>query len=309
MKNIILFLLIVCFSGNAQQPSPVKVKNAVLAGGTLESVDSFPSNYIQSRRVDIWLPQGYTPSKKYGVLYMHDGQNLFDSTTTWNKQEWKIDETVTKLVNADKIEPVIVVGIHSISDIRWQDLYPEKTFDYMPKETAEAIRADAQKQNFNTNLTGDEYLKFLVEELKPFVDKTYATKPDKENTFVAGSSMGGLMSMYAIHEYPEILGGAAGISTHWPGANPTPDNPFEKAIFKYVEATMPNPKTHHVYYDFGTKTLDQYYPKYAPTVDSLYHNAGYTAKNFKNLKFEGTDHSEASWQKRVDVWMEFLMEK
>ncbi|MEO0687125.1 MAG: esterase-like activity of phytase family protein, partial [Cyanobacteria bacterium J06649_11] len=88
-------------------------------------------------------------------------------------------------------------------------------------------------------LNGDNYLKFIVEELKPIIDKKYAVHTDRSHTFVMGSSMGGLMSMYAISEYPNIFGGAACISTHWVGAMPMDNNPFPEAIFSYMESNFP----------------------------------------------------------------------
>ena len=87
-----------------------KLEKAVLAGGTLFRVDSFPSNFITPRPVDVWLPEGYSKDKKYNVLYMHDGQNLFDETTTWNKQEWKVDDWATQLMSEGKTKDFIEIG-------------------------------------------------------------------------------------------------------------------------------------------------------------------------------------------------------
>lgn len=288
---------------------PKKIETAVLAGGELFRIDSFPSKYIVPRPVDIWLPKNYSKDKKYSVLYMHDGQNLFDGNTTWNKQEWMVDENATKLIDANIVNEFIVIAIHNIPSIRWQDLFPEKAFNYMPEDTLKAMLNKAKKNNFNIDLKGDEYLKFIVEEVKPYIDQTYATKIDKANTFVSGSSMGGLMSMYAICEYPEIFGGAACISTHWPGIQPEENSPTAKAIFDYMKANIPSAKDHKLYFDFGTKTLDQYYPQYEDTVNKIFVDAGYSDSNFKNLKFEGTDHSEKSWQKRFDIPLKFLLKK
>ena len=85
------------------------VEDAVLSNGQLKRVDSFPSKFIKPRNVDIWLPDGYSENKKYAVLYMHDGQNLFDATKTWNKQEWRVDEIVSDLTKKDSIKEIIVV--------------------------------------------------------------------------------------------------------------------------------------------------------------------------------------------------------
>ena len=286
-----------------------KLEMAVLAGGSLFRVDSFPSKFITPRPVDIWLPENYSEDKKYSVLYMHDGQNLFDSTTTWNKQEWKVDDWATQLMSEGKTKNFIVVGIHNIPQIRWQDLYPEKAMNYMSVKVKDSLIALAKTNNFNVDFKGDEYLKFLIEEVKPIIDKQYSVYTDKSHTFVAGSSMGGLMSMYAISEYPDIFGGSACLSTHWPGATPQPNNPYAESIFKYMEANLPKSGSQKLYFDYGNKTLDQYYPQYAARVDEILKAKGYSETNSKNLFFEGTDHSEDSWNKRLDKPLTFLLGK
>ena len=321
MNNIILILSILFISSSfniekdkSTNTLQTKIKayeltSATLAAGKLMRVDSFPSNNITPRPVDVWLPENYSPKKKYAILYMHDGQNLFDSLSTWNKQEWMIDEHATRLMNEGITRDFIVVGIHNIPQIRWQDLLPKKAMNYMDKTTKDEVYKNAAKNNFSTDFKGDAYLQFIVRELKPYIDKTYSVHTNKENTFVAGSSMGGLMSMYAISEYPNIFQGAACVSTHWVGAMPQKNNPFSKAIFSYVAKHIPNAESHKIYFDYGNKTLDQFYPQYASTVDSIYTNNGYTKKNFRNIFYPNTNHSERSWQKRVDVPLTFLLKK
>ncbi|MDP5107205.1 MAG: alpha/beta hydrolase-fold protein [Polaribacter sp.] len=309
---LILGILIVsCNSNNSafKNITSVEVEDAVLASGKLIRVDSFPSKNITPRPVDVWLPADYSSAKKYAVLYMHDGQMLFDSTKTWNKQEWKIDEAATDLMAQNITRDFIVVGIHNIPDIRWQDLFPEKAMNFMDKDSKEEVYRKAKESNFSIEFKGDAYLKFIVSELKPYIDATYAVYTEKENTFVAGSSMGGLMSMYAISEYPTIFEGAACLSTHWVGAMAEENNPFPSAIFKYVEASIPDAKTHRIYFDYGDETLDRHYPKYASTVDDLYAAKGYSVNNYRNLFFPGADHSEKSWQKRIYNPLTFLLKK
>ncbi|WP_396603013.1 alpha/beta hydrolase [Algibacter sp. R77976] len=281
--------------------------HAKLFGGKLMRLDKFPSKYITPRPVDIWLPGNYSDTKHYAVVYMHDGQMLFDSTTTWNKQEWKVDEWATKLMHEKTTSDFIVVAIHNIAEERWLDLFPQKTFKYLSEQDKEAINNQSNQIKQGTRLNGDNYLKFLVDELKPIVDSEFSVFKSKENTFVMGSSMGGLMSLYAICEYPNIFGGAACLSTHWPGANPIDNNPLPSAIFKYMENNLPNPKTHKLYFDFGTKTLDAHYPQYAPTVSQIFTSKGYKEHNFRNLKFEGTNHSENAWNQRLNKPLTFLL--
>ena len=322
MKNIIILCLMLfiisCKSESKENKKEEKkvdnisakvLEDAVLTAGKLIRIDSFPTKHITPRPVDVWLPENYSSEKKYAVLYMHDGQMLFDETTTWNKQEWKIDEVASKLMKEGTTKDFIVVGIHNIAALRWLDLYPEKAMNFLTKEELERVKSFSNNDVTLEDLNGDEYLKFLVEDLKPYIDKTYSVYTNKENTFVAGSSMGGLMSMYAISQYPEIFAGAACISTHWVGAQPVENNPLPNAILTYLEKNVPEAKTHKMYFDYGNKTLDQFYPQYAPRVDSIFKNGGYSDANFKNLFFEGTDHSEISWQNRVSIPLTFLLKK
>ena len=301
MRNIftIVFVLIATLSSVT-----IELEDTVLAGERLYRVDKFPSEYIRPRPVDVWLPNNYTIKKKYSVLYMHDGQMLFDSTTTWNKQEWKVDEWATKLVDQGKTEDFIVVAIHNIPDIRWQDLFPQKSFNFSAEDTKSELKSISGSKDFKLN--GDNYLKFIVEELKPIIDSNYSVYTTRENTFVMGSSMGGLISMYAISEYPNVFGAAACLSTHWVGAMPMGNNPYPDAIFEYIDANLPKAGTHNLYFDYGDKTLDQHYPQYEPRVDAILKAKSYSDKDSKNLFFEGTDHSENSWNKRLDRPLMFL---
>lgn len=280
-----------------------------ISSGKIFRVEKFPSNYITPRNIDVWLPHNYTSNKKYSVLYMHDGQMLFDSLKTWNKQEWMVDEVSSKLMDDNLTNDFIVVAIWNISEIRWQDYFPQKALDYIPEQVKDSIIQKAKLDNFNLNLNADNYLKFITSELMPYVNSNYSVFATKEKTFIAGSSMGGLISMYALCEYPEYFSGAACISTHWPGVVPSQTNVFANAIFKYMKDKLPDSKTHKLYFDFGTETLDQYYPQYEETVNAIFHEKGYNDTNFRNLKFEGDNHSEAAWQKRLDIPLTFLLGK
>ena len=285
----------------------VPVSSVQLASGKLYRAESFPSTYIKQRPVDVWLPENYSEEKKYDVLYMHDGQMLFDATTTWNKQEWKVDEWASKLQKEGKVKDFIVVAIHNISDIRWLDLFPQKAFDFIDAQKQAELKSIPAAVDFKLN--GDNYLKFMVNELKPIIDSKFSVHTDKEHTFVMGSSMGGLMSMYAISEYPTVFGGAACISTHWVGGMPIPNNPYPNAIFEYMSIKFPAANDQKVYFDYGDKTLDSNYPPFASKVDEILASKGYNETNSKNLFFEGADHSENSWNTRLDQPLVFLLGK
>jgi enterochelin esterase-like enzyme len=156
-------------------------------------------------------------------------------------------------------------------------------------------------------MNSDNYLKFLVQELKPLIDSTYSTYKDRQHTFIAGSSMGGLISLYAICEYPQVFGAAACLSTHWPGLFTMEDNPIPQAFFNYMKKQLPNPITHKLYFDYGDQTLDALYPPLQQQADKIVKAKGYTKKNWITKYFPGESHSEAAWKKRLHIPLEFLL--
>lgn len=324
MKKIIYTLILLIFTFSCENKpkqkkadiKPADISNVKadtiqgdFAGGTLLRIDDFPSNYIPPRKVDIWLPEGYQSDKKYAVLYMHDGQMLFDSRITWNHEEWKVDEVSAQLMNDSITRDFIVVAPFNINDLRHSEYFPQKPFESLSESVRDSLFAEAAKNKFKFDtVTSDNYLGFIVNELKPYVDANYSVLTDRSNTFVAGSSMGGLISLYAICEYPKVFGGAACLSTHWPGGDPHDGDLLTNTFFKYMRANLPSPKTHKFYFDYGTETLDKFYPKYASRVNRIFKDKGYDASNFRNLKFTGEGHTEISWQKRLDVPLTFLLE-
>ena len=282
----------------------------VPASGTIQRAENFPSKYVAARNIDIWLPANYNPNKKYAVLYMHDGQNLYDSNTTWNHQSWDIDDVLDKLMQAQTIQDVLVVGIWNGQQSRHAEYFPQKPHEgLLPVEkdsiTAELQRAARTKEGFTP--ISDKYLQFLVEELKPYIDSTYSTYTDRAHTFIAGSSMGGLISLYAICEYPKVFGGAACFSTHWPGTFRTDNNPVPEAFVRYMRDHLPDPASHRLYFDYGDQGLDALYPPLHTKVDAVMKAKGFSEKNWITRYFPGENHSEQAWNKRLHIPMLFLL--
>ena len=283
-----------------------------VSSGTVQRLENFKSNYVDSRNVDVWLPDGYSNTQKYAVLYMHDGNMLYDAETTWNKQSWEVDEVASKLISEGKTKKFIVVGVWNNGQKRHPEYFPQKPYESLSPIQKDTITAHLQKAGRTKEIfqpISDLYLKFLVTELKPYIDEHFSTLKDKSNTVIAGSSMGGLISMYAICEYPEIFGGAACISTHWPGTFSSQNNPIPDAFINYMNDHLPNPKTHTIYFDYGNKTLDALYPVLQKKVDVLMQNKGFTATNWTSQFFDGKDHSEKSWAERLHIPLEFLLKK
>ena len=299
------FLLSNQFIAFAQQPTP--------SSGRIVRTENFASKYVPARNIDVWLPVNYSSSKKYAVLYMHDGQMLFDSSITWNKQEWGVDETLTKLLQEQKIRDCIVVGIWNGGKSRHPEYFPQKPFEALSKEEQKqvynAYRSGGQSIFSGLPISSDNYLRFLVEELKPFIDKTYSTYTNASNTFVAGSSMGGLISLYALCEYPTIFGGAACLSTHWPGLLSMENNPVPAVFFSYLKKNLPSPKQHRIYFDHGTETLDSMYASLQLQVDAIMKQKKYQPSEWISRSWPGQDHSEKSWRSRLDVPFTFLLKQ
>ena len=236
---------------------------------------------------------------------------LFDSTNKFNKMEGGVDECLTQLMREAKIKNTIVVGIWNTQENRRQEYFPQKPFASLSKEEKDMVERSYEKSGMpkEFNPSSDNYLRFIVEELKPFIDKTYATLQNKENTFIAGSSMGGLISMYAICEYPHIFGGAACISTHWPGIFEAENNPIPESFYAYLKEKLPVPTSIKIYFDHGTVDLDALYPPLQTKVDEIMVAKGFTKDNWITRKFEGENHSENAWKKRLYIPMGFLLRK
>ena len=282
-----------------------KVKN-----GTIDRIENFKSKYVTARNVDVWLPSNYDSNKKYSVIYMNDGQTLFDASMSWLNDEWGVDEMMGKLLNKKAIKNTIIVGIWNSGNERVKDYFPQKPFESLSQKYIDSLRIELAKVEYTATMLdeikSDNYLKFIVEELIPLINTKYNTKTDKQNTFIMGSSYGGLISMYAICEYPEVFGGAACLSTHWIGS--FNDNPIiANSFIDYFAKNAPNPSNHKIYFDYGTETLDAFYEPYQLKIDSLIRLKGYDKSNWKTLKFEGKNHSEAAWRERLDVPLTFLI--
>ena len=284
-----------------------------VSSGSIKRIDSFSSYYVTARNIDVWLPDGYSTKKKYAVLYMQDGQMLFDSNATWNHKTWDVDDVLTKLKKENTIRDVIVVGIWNTGKERHADYFPQKPFEMLTAIQQEyiykAVRANGDSVFNGFKIHSDNYLKFLVKELKPYIDSTFSVYTNPKNTFISGSSMGGLISIYAICEYPNIFGGAACLSTHWPGIFTMINNPIPAVFIKYLKTHLPDPKKNKIYFDHGDQILDAMYPPLQKKVDEVMKAKGFTEKSWVTKNFPGENHSEIAWGKRFNIPMLFLLKK
>ena len=282
---------------------PPENRIPTVSHGTLERFEEFKSQFIPARDIAVWLPDGYEMGEPCDVLYMHDGNMLFDATTTWNHQEWRVDEVMDSLIKADAIRRCIVVGIYNTKD-RLNEYFPDKTWHHV---------ADEHRQKTDTaEFHGDEYLRFIVEELKPFIDEHYKPLTSREHTFMMGSSMGGLISLYALCEYPHVFGGIACLSTHLSMAhleNGIDDEAWPAAFREYVALSLPEANDALIYLDHGTKDFDADYGPYQKLLDEAVVAKGWDPQHYMSRIYEGDGHNEVCWSNRLDQPLRFLLGK
>jgi predicted alpha/beta superfamily hydrolase len=253
--------------------------------GEFRTHKNFHSRYLPNDRdVIVYLPPGYEMNEKqrYPVLYLHDGQNVFDGATSFIKgAEWRVDETAQALIEARVIRPLIIVGIYNTS---------ERTTEYTPS-------ADAKHKGGKAALYG----RLLVEELKPFIDSEYRTLKDAQHTGLGGSSLGGLVSLYFALKYPKVFGRVAVLSPSvwW-------DN---KMLLREVSALKKRTAA-RIWLDIGTKEGGSEAEEHKNNARSL--SDALVAKGWKensDLKYyeaEGAEHNEGAWAQRVEPMLRFL---
>ncbi len=284
------------------------------SAGRLVEYPAMTSAYADPRNVTVWLPAGYDadPARRYPVLYMHDGQNLFDASRANFGVEWGVDEHLTALADQQRVRPAIVVGLWSTSK-RFREYAPAGIVKRLPADVRTVVEAGHGGAPLS-----DGYVRFITSELKPKVDATFRTLPGRADTFVLGSSMGGLISLYALCQYPAIFGGAGCMSTHWPlvaiDFDRGPKSPTQwqsgliAGITRYLKAALPRAGSHRLYFDHGSLHLDQFYAPYQEAVDRVVAAKGYIAdRDAVSRVFPGESHNEAAWSRRLDLPLTFLL--
>ena len=263
--------------------------------GSLSYWKNVPSKHLAQRRhVSIWLPPGYEKdeSRRYPVLYAHDGQNLFDPRLSFTKVDWGVDEAIAAGIKDGTIDPPIVVGI-------WNT--PDRRREYCPWDL------------------GPEYAKFIIEELMPEVNRHFRTRVGSGSTGTMGSSMGGLISFWLCWKHPDRFGLGACVSTHFPfsavnlakaqGKDPAPGTPETPLILADIAGGArfnadPRPR---LWFDYGTVNLDASYEPVQKQVDAWLERSGMKpGTDFVSRKYEGADHNEAAWRSRVGDALKFL---
>jgi predicted alpha/beta superfamily hydrolase len=253
-----------------------------------------PSTYLGPRRhVVIWLPPGYdsATSTRYPVLYMSDGQNLFDPRLSFTGVDWGVDEAVMRLVARGTMPPIIVVGAWSSAE-RWDE--------YSPWHGA------------------PRYARFLIDELMPRINSEFRTLTGPTHTAVMGSSMGGLLSFYLVTRHPDVFGACGCMSTHFPlsesvaahvfqGFTPSATPDTTPYVIRDIGAGLRAPAGTRYWFDYGTQGLDS---AYAPTHEAvrawLLREGLVEGRAFVIRRYDGATHNEASWRARLEDPLTFL---
>ena len=284
VKRLIIVIVLVCGSAAAQQPHTLT--------GDIRLHRNFHSQILNNDRdIIVYLPPGYDANKtaRYSVLYLHDGQNIFDGATSFIPgQEWRVDETAQSLISAGKIAPLIIVGIYNTGTARVNE--------YTPVEDAK----------YKAGGKADLYGRMLVEELKPFIDTNYRTRRDAKHTGLGGSSLGGLVSLYLGLKYPNVFSRLAVVSPSvwWADIH----------IVRYAQALPRKPRL-RIWLDIGTKE-GRNAKEAQDTVngarllrDALARKGWKPGKDLKYLEAEGAEHNELALAARAATMLEFLFPK
>jgi predicted alpha/beta superfamily hydrolase len=245
----------------------VHKKNEGQITGTVEYHRNFQGEGLKPRDIIVWLPPGYNSDldKYYPVLYLHDGQNIIDPFTSSFKVDWQIDETADSLIRQSKIKPIIIVGIYNTSD---------------------------RNDEYSDNKFGFAYMDFVIDSLKPFIDRNYRTKPDKENTANGGASLGGLIAFIFTWEHPDKFSKAICFSPA-----------FKIDQYNFVDNVKSNKhqkKDIRIYIYNGDNELDSnLQPGVEQMIDELKEQGYKQPDNYYFYKGINAQHGERDWAKNI----------
>jgi len=271
--------------------------------GRIERWSAFEWKHLAPRPIDIWLPEGFRPDGSHAVLYMHDGQMLFDPAITWNHQAWQVHTTAARLIRAQQVRPFIVVGIWNSGTSRFAEYYPQGFLQHLPPGSG---RQSLEQAGLGSQPRADAYLRFVVEELRPAIEARLGTATGAANTFIAGSSLGGMISVYALCEYPQVFGGVAALSTHWLGSF-RPGDDMPAPALAWLQQHLPPPGRHRIYMDMGSAELDPQRDTGHARVTALMRSRGFAPPLWTSQLVEGARHEEKSWSARVHEPLRHLL--
>jgi predicted alpha/beta superfamily hydrolase len=249
---------------------------------TFRKHDKFPSRILKNERdLVVYLPPGYEehPERRFPALYLHDGQNLFDGATAFVPgMDWRVGQTADHMIDIGAVEPLIIVGIYNLGKHR--------IHEYTPTRVPKLGGGRANR-----------YAKFLIEELKPFIDSEYRTLGDFEHTGLGGSSLGGLVSLYVGLKFPQVFGRLAALSPSvwW----------NQRVMHRFASTVQPEPRP-RIWLDIGTREGAQILRDVENFRDVLLKKGWRPGRDLQYQRVEGAEHNEAAWAQRVGSVLQFL---
>jgi predicted alpha/beta superfamily hydrolase len=255
--------------------------------GNIKRHRGFPSKILGNRRdVLVYLPRGYRrlSRRRYPVLYLQDGQNVFDAATSFSGVEWGVDETAERLIKECLIEPLIIVAVANTGE--------ERIHEYAP--TRGVIDTKAKRKKRSKGLA-QKYGHFLMEELKPYIDRKYRTNTDAESTGLGGSSLGGLVTLAIGILYPHVFRRLMVMSPSiwWD----------DFAIYRLVDSIEQKPPL-KIWLDTGT--AEPGWERARELFSRLVEKGWKPLKDLQYMEVQRADHSEAAWAARVEPALRFL---
>jgi len=268
------------------EPSRFSMPKHTLTGN-IKRHRAFASRILGNRRdILVYLPRGYRPlsRRRYPVLYLHDGQNVFDAATSFGGVEWGVDEAAERLIQQNLIEPLIIVAVANLGE--------QRIHEYTP--TRGVIDAKARRKKRSKGLA-KKYAQFLVDELKPFIDRKYPTKPDAAFTGLGGSSLGGLVTLAIGLVCSQVFSRLMVMSPSiwWD----------DFAIYGLVDSIQQKPPL-KIWLDTGT--AEPGWEQARELLKRLLEKGWKLQKDILYMESEGADHSEGAWAARVEPALRFL---
>jgi enterochelin esterase-like enzyme len=256
---------------------------------------SFPAvdfGPLPARRVDVWWPDQHA-ARPLPLIVAHDGQNLFNWKTSYTAVPWALDRAVQRLQARTTLPGAIIVGVWNIPAVRLLDYGPQ-LLNTLP--AAAGFRAYAR----NATMRGEVYVDQLFGRVLPDLLARLPQLPPIGASYTLGSSMGGLISLLALSRFPALLSGAACFSTHWPAGG--------AELVDGLTAQLPAPGGRRLYFDFGTSSLDAFYPALQQHCDRRLQQRGFQrGRDFVSRAFPGAHHNERAWRSRAGQALQFLL--
>jgi predicted alpha/beta superfamily hydrolase len=252
-----------------------------VSDGQLRKHERFRSKFLRNQRdLIVYLPPGYEEQswRHFPVLYLHDGQNLFDGATSFIPgMDWHVGQTADHFIHTSQVEPLIIVGMYNTK---------ARIREYTPTQVPKLGGGRA-----------DRYAKFLLEEVKPFIDREYRTLSGPSHTGIGGSSLGGLVSLYLGLKHSRIFGRIAALSPSvwW----------NQRGMHKFAAAAPVEPRP-RIWLDIGTKEGPRILDDVENFRDVLLEKGWVLERDLHYERVEGAEHNEAAWAARVGPFLKFL---